>query len=65
MLRACAIRSCCDTKTLLNFVTNGAPYSAVQLAPSVFMSSAAASKELMSQILPAGTCFSVPEADTA
>ena len=27
MLRACAIRSCRDTKTLLNFVTNGAPYS--------------------------------------
>ena len=39
--------------------------SAVQLAPSAFMSSAAASKKLMSQILPAGSCFSVPEADTA
>ena len=37
----------------------------MQLAPSAFMSSAAASKELMSQILLGGSCIFVPMADTA
>ena len=30
MLRACTILSCCDAKILLNFATNGTPYTSLR-----------------------------------